>query len=261
MIRWNQRTLIAGMTGSGKSELARYLFSQIRVRRVLIDPKREWSLGVGVPRIELQATTPEAAEAEVAAIDWRLPVLHVSPAWLGRRGAKDAARYQLEALFAQLARLPGDLHAWIDELYGVCSANWAPAGLLQLEVAGRGMGKGTTKCTQRPVNVAKECLTESDHFFLFGPLDREDVAETLRGCTSFLSPDRALELMAQQPKFGYLYVSKPDRAYALGHPLPAHMRAATAGIRRQLDDAGEQRDELEPAGEPEHQAADVSTLD
>jgi pentatricopeptide repeat protein len=71
VIRWNQRVLIAGMTRSGKSELARYLFAQMRVRRVLVDPKREWSLGVGVPRIELHAQTAEQAEAEVAAIDWR----------------------------------------------------------------------------------------------------------------------------------------------------------------------------------------------
>jgi hypothetical protein len=251
VIRWNQRVLIAGMTRSGKSELARYLFSQIRVRRVLVDPKREWSLGVGVPRIELRAKTPEQAEAEVDRIDWRLPVLHVSPAWLGRRGAKDAARYQLEALFARIAGLPGDAHVWIDEGYGVSSASWAPAGLIQLEVAGGGMGKGTTTCTQRPVNVAKELLTEADHLFLFGPLDRQDVVESLRGCSSFLPPERALELMAAQPRYGYLYVSKPDRSYAIGPPLPASLRTASAGIRRQLDNAGAARelvDEPEQTG-------------
>lgn len=258
MIRWNQRVLIAGMTRSGKSELARYLFAQMRVRRVLVDPKREWSLGVGVPRIELHAQTAEHAEAEVAAIDWRQPVVHVSPAWLGRRGAKDAARYQLEALFAAIAGLPGDVHVWIDEGYGVSSSTWAPAGLIQLEVAGGGMGKGSTTCTQRPVNVAKELLTEADYLCLFGPLDREDVAESLRGCTSFLSPDRALELMAAQPRYGYLFVSKPDRSYAIAPPLPAHMRTSSAGIRRQLENAGPPRDELEQPEQPEEPANSIS---
>jgi pentatricopeptide repeat protein len=257
VIRFNQRVLIAGMTRSGKSELARYLFAQMRCRRVIVDPKREWSLGVGIPRVELTATTPERAEAEVERIDFAQPVVHVSPAWLGRRGAKDAARYQLEALFGRLARLPGDLHVWIDEGYGVSSASWAPAGLIQLEVAGGGMGKGTTTCTQRPVNVAKELLTEADHLFLFGPLDREDVAETLRGCTSFIAPERALELMSAQPRYGYLYVSKPDRSYAIGPPLPAHLRTASAGIRRQLDDAGAPPELVEP----DDQAPDLNKLD
>jgi pentatricopeptide repeat protein len=239
VIDWNQRILLAGMTRSGKSELARYLFSLMRVRRVLVDPKREWALGVGIPRNDLRAQTMDAAVAEVEAIDWTLPVVHVSPAWLGRRGARDAARYQLEALFSRIARITGNLHVWIDEGYGVSSSNWAPAGLIELEVAGGGRGKGTTTCTQRPVNVAKELLTEADHLFLFGPLDQDDVRESLRGCSSFLAPDRALELMASQPRHGYLYVNKPDRTYAIGPPLPAHLRTASAGIRRLTDAAGE----------------------
>lgn len=251
MIDFNQRCLLAGMTRSGKSELARYLFSQIRVRRILVDPKREWSLGVGIPRVDLRAQSLDEAIAEVAAIDFTLPVIHVAPAWLGRRGAKDAARYQLEALFAAIMAIPGDLHVWIDELYGVSSPSWAPAGLIELEVAGGGRGKGSTSCTQRPVNVAKECLTEADHIFLFGPLDKDDVRESLRGCSSFIAPELALELMAAQPRYGYLYVNKPDRSYAIGPPLPAHLRGASAGIRR--------RDEaLEPAAHPE---GDVETLD
>lgn len=232
MIRFDQRLLIAGMTRSGKSELARYLFAQMRVRRVLVDPKREWALGVGIPRHDLAAQTMEDAITEVEAIDWTLPVVHVAPAWLGKRGHRDAARYQLEALFARIMRIPGDLHVWIDEGYGVSSATWAPAGLIELEVAGGGRHKGTTTCTQRPVNVAKELLTEASHLFLFGPLDKEDVREVLRGCSSFLPPERALELMAAQPLYGYLYVDKINRTYAIGPPLPAHMRTASAGIRR-----------------------------
>jgi hypothetical protein len=239
VIRYDQRVLIAGMTRSGKSELARYLFSQIRVRRVLVDPKREWSLGVGVPRVELRGGTGRtwadrlaSAESEVDAIDWRQPVVHVSPLWLGRRGAQDAARAQLEALYARIDRISGPLHVWTDEGYGVSSASWAPAGLIALQVAGGGRGHGSTVCTQRPVNVAKEVLTEADYVVLFGPLDVDDVREALRGCSSFLAPDRALELMAKQPTYGYLLVSKPDRSFAIGPPLPAHYRTASAGIRR-----------------------------
>ena len=254
MIDFNQRSLLAGMTRSGKSELARYLFAQMRVRRVLVDPKREWALGVGIPRVDLRAQTMDDAIAEVEAIDWTLPVVHVAPAWLGRRGAKDAARFQLEALFARIMSIPGDLSVWIDEGYGVSSSSWAPGGLIELEVAGGGRGKGSITCTQRPVNVAKELLTEADHLFLFGPLDQDDVRESLRGCSSFLPPDRALALMAEQPRYGYLYVNKPDRSYAIGPPLPAHMRGMSAGIRRHADavtgDEGrEPAEHPEPAGE------------
>src|SRR4051812_36746887 len=101
------------MTRSGKSTLARYLFAQMRVRRVLVDPKRDWSLGNGVPRVELRGRTEEEARAEVERIDWRQPVVHVSPQWLGRGGKNDASRHQLEALFRKVMETPGDAHVWI----------------------------------------------------------------------------------------------------------------------------------------------------
>jgi hypothetical protein len=230
VIAWNQRVLLAGMTRSGKSTLARYLFSQMRVRRILVDPKRDWSLGARIPRIELRARTEDDAIAEVARIDWTQPVVHVSPQWLGRGGKNDAARYQLEALFRRIMEIPGDLHVWIDEGYGVSSGAWAPSGLVELETAGGGRGKGSTTCTQRPVNIATELRTEADYVGLFWPLDAEDVTEALRGCRSFLEPKRALEIMNDVPQYGFLFVSKPDRSYAIGPPLPPHLREASAGI-------------------------------
>jgi hypothetical protein len=246
VIDWNHRVLLAGQTRSGKSEMARYLFSQIRVRRVLVDPKKEWTLGVGIPRIDMHAQTMDDAIAEADAIDWTSPIVHVSPAWLGKRGGNDPSRFQLEALFARIMRIPGDLCVWIDEGYGVSNSSWAPAGLIELEVAGGGRGKGSITCTQRPVNIAKELLTESFHLFLFGPLDEEDVKETLRGCTRFIPPALALELMDAQPEHGYLYVNKIARTYALGPPLPAHLRGASAGITRKPDHGAA---EAEPAAE------------
>jgi hypothetical protein len=224
VIRFDQRVLAVGMNGSGKSELARYLTSQIRVRRVLIDPKREWSLGVNVPPIRFAGRTLDEYRRQLDTIDVAaLPFLHVQPKWRDRD--------QLTALFDWLDGLPGQLWVWIDEAFGVSSAAWAPDGLLSLVVAGRARGRGLIACTQRPRNIATEFKTEANHLFLFPPVDLEDVGECLRGA-AFLPPARAVELMDGLPEHGYLWVDKIGKGAAIGDPLPAHARTATAGIDR-----------------------------
>jgi hypothetical protein len=123
----------------------------------------------------------------------------------------------------------GPYTCWIDEAYGVSSASWAPAGLLELVTGGRGLGHGVVACSQRPRNIAKELLTEADHLMLFPPVDVEDVKECLRGA-AFLPVAKAIELLNATPRHGFLWIDKKRQTYALAPPLPAHERERDAGI-------------------------------
>jgi hypothetical protein len=210
VIAFHQRATAIGMNRSGKSELIRFLFVNVNVRRVLVDPKGEW-LVPGRPRHELRARDKVSAEREVDAIDWSAPIVHVKPGWL--------EKVQLEALFDRVASLAGGLTVWVDECYGVSSASWCPRGLNQLVVAGAGLGHGVFAATQRPRNIATVFKTEADHVFLFPPIGEEDMREARSG-VPFLSTKEALELAATTPQYGYIWASKRDKRVAKGPPIP-----------------------------------------
>jgi hypothetical protein len=233
VIDYNDNNLFVGMKGSGKSELCNWFWSQLRIRRVLIDSKHEWTIP-GVPVQTLHSHDAAAAHRELEAIDWEQPIVHVRPFWLGRSagGRAEGTREQLEALFGKLAELPGPLKVTIHEAYAVSSAGWAPSGLVSLAVAGRAHERSLDTCTQRPANIAVELRTEVDNVFLFPPLDREDLRESLRG-VPFLSPDEARELARELPKHGYILADRENRRKMIGDPLPDYLRAETAKrIRR-----------------------------
>jgi len=210
VIGYAQRATAIGMNRSGKSELIRYLFASLNVRRVLIDPKGEWAVP-GQPRHVLRSRDKIGCEREVDAIDWTAPIVHVVPGWEDKQ--------QLEALFARVASIAGPMTVWIDECYGVSNASWAPSGLRQLIVAGAGLGHGVFAATQRPRNVSKLFLTEADHLFIFPPLDVEDLKEARRG-VPFLGVDQALALAGELPRHGYIWASKRDGTIAKGPPIP-----------------------------------------
>ncbi len=227
MIGYQERTLLAGMTQSGKSELANYLFSLLRVRRIVIDSKGEWTLP-GVKCWHLRARDREGARFEVDGIDWQAPIIHIRHAWLGHG---DGSREQLEALFARIARLPPPSTTVLHEAYAVSSATWTPAGLLQHVTAGQGRGHGLIVCTQRPRNIATVLKTEASHVFVFPPLTTDDLDEAISG-VPFLPRSQALELAATVPKYGYLWADRNERRTDVGDPLPDYLRADTAKLIR-----------------------------
>lgn len=219
-ISYAHRTVAVGMTRSGKSEILRHLFTRMATRRVLVDPKGEWVLE-GAPMHQLTAAGVDQARAEIEAIDWSAPLVHVQPAWQGA-GAREA-RAQLAALYDRIARIPGELVVWTDEAYGVSSGSWSPGGFFNLLVAGAGRGHGHLAATQRPRNVARELFTEADHLFVVPPLATEDFAHVITEGAPFLPLADARDLAADLPRHGYLYVDRRDQAVLIGDPLPAHL--------------------------------------
>lgn len=157
---YRDRVAILGMTQSGKSSLARYLFELARCRRVLVDPKHSWSVAGVRPAHRLEE------------IDWSAPLIHVRPPWLDRR-------FSDELYFGIFRRLRHAL-VWTDEAYGVCTSAWG-AGVDALQTQGAELEIGHVACSQRPVNARRTLWTESEHLFLFGELDARDVDVALEG--------------------------------------------------------------------------------
>lgn len=147
-IRHNDRVLIVGTNGSGKTVLARHLFAQMtRTRRTLVDPKEEHTInGVAPARLP-------------AALDLAAPVSHYIPARL------DEAEY--EELFDLLWRAGGPRWIWLDEAYGPTRAGKAPQGLRLILQQGRAKDIGLAACSQRPVNIEATLRTEAQHIIVF----------------------------------------------------------------------------------------------
>src|SRR4051812_32409210 len=67
MVAYNDRVLVLGSTGSGKSEVLNYLSAMLRCQRLLLDTKDEFV----VPGVE--------PVSSVDAIDWSQRTVHVRP--------------------------------------------------------------------------------------------------------------------------------------------------------------------------------------
>lgn len=166
-IAYTDRVAIVGMTGSGKSVLARHLFSAIRCRRAILDHKGD-------------QTYPGAATARGAAAFAR--------AWAdGHQVVRfvplEGTPEEYGDVYALLFADPAPTFVWCDELYGPGDANSAPRAMRIYLTQGRTRRKGHLGLTQRPVRVCAEALTEAEHLFVFygglRPRDLRPVADEL----------------------------------------------------------------------------------
>lgn len=226
-IAYNDRVLIAGSTGGGKSVLARYLFEHmVGVRRTLVDVKDCHDLGVE------RARTP--AELDLAA-----PVSHYVPALSGDD--------EYEELFDRLwaSRTMGPRVIWIDESFGPTRAGYAPRGLRLANQQGREKGIGVIACTQRVQGIEATLRTEANHALLF-PLTMMDIKP--------LAPDLGLEpeqlrkalndVQDTQGEHAHLWYRRSSRELVPCAPLPA----AWARRRGPLRAAGAGGEQGEPPG-------------
>jgi hypothetical protein len=146
VIRFNDRVLVLGPTGSGKSELLNAVFTDLAggAQRLLLDTKTEFAVD-GVP-----------VAASVDELDWARPLLHYQTA----RNDLD----ELEALFAACyarRRLVVCAH----ELSDVCnfSAGRTPPSFDAYVSKGRSLGLGLLAGSQRPFEVPSRAKSEADH--------------------------------------------------------------------------------------------------
>lgn len=220
MFRFNDRALIIGATGSGKSELINVLLAGVRCQRLVIDSKHEFEL-------------PEVEPAySVGAIDWRQRTILFRP-------APDAARKVWDDVFRAAYSRPNALVVAVHELGDVCdfqpssTPTWFNAYLSK----GRSRSKGLLAGTQRPVQIPKRALTESDHVYMVGERlmwapDHDAVAQAMGRNPRELAQliDRVQEQLGGEPDpqgrtHAYIGFTRARREVKAYPPLPAGHRA------------------------------------
>lgn len=212
MIRFNDRVLVLGSTGSGKSELLNVLFTSMSggAQRVLIDTKHEFAVD-GVEPV-----------SEAAAIDWRAPVIVYRDAGGGPR--------EMQELFAAL-HARRRVTACVHELSDVCDyhAGRTPPAFNAYVSKGRALGQGLLAGSQRPFEVPSRARSEADHVFLFVPRfpleqDHKAAAQTIG-----MSPDelaRALDgLLAELGPHSFLHFDRREGRTVACTPLAESERS------------------------------------
>jgi energy-coupling factor transporter ATP-binding protein EcfA2 len=188
-LKSNERVLIAGKTGSGKTYLARYITDPLK-RLVVLDGKGTlsgWGLDTFNPSTmrELIAGKPARLRA--------IPGMNENP-----------AEYCEQVL--QACYLAGNITIYIDELYAIAPPNKKPPdSLWSIYTRGRELGIGVWAATQRPVWIPLFTMSESEHFFLFRLQLEED-----RARMSAFMGERVIETIKDPHGF---YYSRADSDY------------------------------------------------
>lgn len=205
-IAFNDRVLVLGETGSGKSELINVLISRMAggAQRVLLDTKAEF---------HVDGVDPATS---VAAIDWRQPVVHFQLA--------APTIDQVEELFSVLTTRRR-IVVCVHELSDLCdyNAGKTPPSVNRYLSMGRARGQGLIGGTQRPVNIPKRILTDAQHNFVFASGFPDDSDQKAAAMTLNLPRAQALqtlgELHERYGRHAYLHFDRTDRAWSAYLPL------------------------------------------
>jgi DNA helicase HerA-like ATPase len=161
-LRANERVLIAGKTGSGKTYAARQLLSGVR-RLVVIDSKAtltDWNLHEPQAWDWYQFGKGKPGRFRILA-----PIVDNPELWY-------------ETLFERLYYI-GDLTLYIDEAYQVTSSSQPQKWLRALYTRGRELGIGVWASTQRPASIPVILISEAETILTFRlnwPDDRKRLA-------------------------------------------------------------------------------------
>lgn len=150
-LKTNERILIVGKTGSGKTYLAKYLTKKAN-RLIVMDAKvtlTDWNLEPWSSSVRSSMLRGEPFRARV------IPPLN-----------GDITEYW-EAVLSDCYKA-GNLVVYIDELYSICPPNQKPMNVLwSMYTRGRELGIGVWSSSQRPAWIPLFALSEAEHFFNF----------------------------------------------------------------------------------------------
>lgn len=162
-IRPDERVLLVGKTGSGKTYLARRALRNVK-RLIIIDSKN--SLGEWVPDLPLK----DRIKRELGIYRPPKERIRFVPPVIGQ----EDLRLWYDRLFNEIYA-EGDCYLYIDEIYAIVPPGAdPPPGLTSLYTRGRERGVSIWSATQRPVWVPLFTLSESEHFFCFQLHLKED---------------------------------------------------------------------------------------
>jgi len=199
-IHANDRTLIVGRTGTGKTTLTLGLFEGLAAeRRIVIDPKDDPAIRARYgPAVTAYEAPPEPPG-----------VLRIVPP------PGDAGAAVVERIFEGIFRA-GHAAVWIDELPMIASAARVPRALEFCFQQGRSRGIGILACAQFPRRIPTMALDSANHLFSFHlarQRDRDAIADA-RGID--------LDAAGQLERFRWIYVGDAGGpAFGAVEPKPA----------------------------------------
>lgn len=182
-IKTNERVIIVGKTGSGKTTLARYITTATR-RLLVIDSKG--SLG----KWDLEPFDDEALEKLRSGGAVRARVL---------RPPEDDGSFYGHVFKA--AYEAGNVVIYIDEMFAIVPpGSRAPEYMQACYTRGREFGIGVWSSTQRPASIPLIAISEAEHFFMF----RLTLFEDRKRMSEFMSP---AVLRPIKDRHGFYYIN------------------------------------------------------
>jgi hypothetical protein len=206
-IERDQRALVVGRTGSGKSELVRALLADEKWIAV-VDPKRDFWLPDEV-EVDSPADFRRALDEQVRAEPYKPIVYRPTPELLMDSGAYDAI---FRAVWERK-----NTRLYVDEVYRVLRGMQATPYYNALITQGRGLGISVIQSSQRPARIPVELLSESEHYIMF-ELRWEDDVDRMAS----LMGEAVEEPLTTEYSFYYHYIRRPGvNTYQLERPYRA----------------------------------------
>lgn len=192
VLQSNERVLITGKTGSGKTYLAHYITRELK-RLVVLDGKgtlKDWNLEEWSKDAERRMLQGEPVRLRAIVPLGDDPVVF----W---------DKVITSCYYA------GNVTLYIDELYAVSPPNKKPLdSLWAVYTRGRELGVGVWSSTQRPVWIPLFALSEAEHFFMF----RLQLMEDRQRIAAFMSSE-VLRTITDKHGFFYMRADMDEPIY------------------------------------------------
>jgi hypothetical protein len=188
-IHREQVSVFFGRKGTGKSELARYLFTLF---------SSPWRICIDV-KDELEAKLPGVPTVEDPYDVLKFQTVRVAP-----RDPDDEAFYdELFRILFENAPMFGGSIVWWDEMDAATSPHKIPKQLKIYMIRGRSRGCGLLGCTTRPANTHPVFLSQADHVFVHKLRHSLDIDAISRHFD--IPADELSGALDNLPEFGFLH--------------------------------------------------------
>lgn len=201
MIERTHRMVFYGRTGTGKSELARAIWTVFAPPRVVIDVKDDLADKLpGIPTVD--SPVEVFAHPTVRAVPSRLD----SAAWF-------------DELYAR-ALAEGGYVIWLDEANEISRPSFIPLQVRRYILQGRARRCGHLACTPRPADISPTFGAQANHVFVFRLTHPRDVAAS--AALLGVSERELKDAFEALPPYGYVYEDLTDPASAPVLMAPSH---------------------------------------